>query len=88
MFLVDYGDGSLVKILDFGIAIDVKAGARHTESGTALGTPRYMSPEQAQGDDDVDYRTDLWSLAVIVYRCLCGIEPFRGQALGGVFRPS
>jgi serine/threonine-protein kinase len=47
-----------------------------------LGTPCYMSPEQAQGTKAVDHRADLWSLAVIAYRCLVGALPFDSEALG------
>ncbi len=47
-----------------------------------LGTPYYMSPEQAQGIKSVDYRSDLWSLAVIVFQCVTGVLPFESEALG------
>jgi serine/threonine-protein kinase len=47
-----------------------------------LGTPYYMSPEQAQGTRSIDFRSDLWSLAVIVYQCVTGTLPFESEALG------
>ena len=47
-----------------------------------LGTPYYMSPEQARGLRSVDYRSDLWSVGVIAYRCIMGVLPFEGEAVG------
>ncbi len=47
-----------------------------------LGTPYYMSPEQARGLRSVDYRSDLWSIGVIAYRCMVGHLPFEGEAVG------
>src|SRR4051812_23830483 len=72
-------EGNVVpKILDFGISKLV--GLQHdpiaTSAGTVLGSPAYMSPEQASGEIDVDGRSDVWSLGVILYKCLCGSVPF------------
>jgi non-specific serine/threonine protein kinase len=67
----------VVKILDFGLA---KLGGRTfvTKEGTTLGTAAYMSPEQSRGED-VDRRTDIWSVGVVLYQMLTGQPPFRGD---------
>ena len=81
-------DGRL-KILDFGLAKLVKQAADDeanltlTEAGTVLGTIPYMSPEQLQGNS-VDARSDLWSVAVVVYEALTGVKPFDGDTVGGL----
>ncbi len=67
----------VVKIMDFGLA-RVAGGAQLTRPGTTLGTVSYMSPEQARGGD-VDGRTDIWSLGVVVYEMLTGRRPFVGD---------
>ncbi len=69
-------------LADFGIALAVKraAGERITESGISLGTPSYMSPEQATGDRVIDGRTDVYSLAAILYEMLTGDPPHRGHS--------
>jgi serine/threonine-protein kinase len=87
VFLVrDDEDGTdLAKVVDFGIAkfTDTSMGvSSSTRTGSVLGTPYYMSPEQARGLRSVDFRSDLWSLAVIAFRCLTGRYPFEGEAIG------
>jgi serine/threonine protein kinase len=72
VLLDDFGDCALG---DFGIA-RVIDGTRYTQTGQVTGTPHYMSPEQAQGRSDIDYRADLYSLAVLVYRITTGVFPF------------
>ncbi|MHC4829819.1 MAG: serine/threonine-protein kinase, partial [Planctomycetota bacterium] len=65
------------KIMDFGIARVQGAGrAPQTAAGTVLGTPAYMSPEQAMGTSDLGPTTDVWSLGVLLYRLLAGNLPF------------
>jgi hypothetical protein len=67
-------------IADFGIALAVSnaGGARVTQTGISLGTPQYMSPEQATGDRAIDGRTDIYSLGVILYEMLTGDAPYLG----------
>jgi serine/threonine-protein kinase len=83
IFLVRDDDREIAKVLDFGIAKATGAiEGSNTKTGAMLGTPYYMSPEQAQGTKAVDHRSDVWSLGVIVYLALTGHLPFESEALG------
>jgi serine/threonine-protein kinase len=64
------------KLLDFGIARFVETDQKLTLDGTLLGTPDYMSPEQARGESNVDHRTDIWSLCIVLFELLTGTTPF------------
>lgn len=64
-------------VTDFGIARAVEADSRLTVTGIAVGTPAYMSPEQALGERDVDGRSDIYSLGVVAYQALTGVLPFQ-----------
>ena len=79
--LLDGIDGRAL-VTDFGIAraasSDNSDTARLTATGMAIGTPAYMSPEQASGDRDLDARSDLYSLGIVAYQMLCGEPPFTG----------
>jgi eukaryotic-like serine/threonine-protein kinase len=87
VFIVhDDEDGhDIIKVVDFGIAkfTDSSFGmSSATRTGSVLGTPYYMSPEQARGLRSVDHRADLWSVGVIAFRCVAGQLPFQGEAIG------
>ena len=86
VFIVKNEDAEIAKVLDFGVAKVDKAqlgpkGTR-TRTGSLLGTPFYMSPEQAQGNKTIDPRSDLWALGVIAFECVTGKRPFESEGLG------
>jgi serine/threonine protein kinase len=84
IFLVRDDDNEIAKVLDFGIAQHATSEANGS-SRSILGTPFYMSPEQVSGASRLDHRSDLFSLAVIVYQCLTGELPFAGDGMKDVF---
>jgi serine/threonine-protein kinase len=69
----------IVKILDFGVSKHVGSGeVSSTRTGEVVGSPSYMSPEQARGDKQIDHRADLWSLGVVLFEMVAGRRPFAG----------
>jgi eukaryotic-like serine/threonine-protein kinase len=85
IFLTEVDGEPFVKVLDFGIAREIGGGQSATASGALVGTPFYMSPEQAMSARDVDARADLWSAAVVAYECITGSVPFDAETMPGVF---
>jgi serine/threonine-protein kinase len=83
VMLIERKTGCEVKVLDFGLAKLLSGPDTLTQAGTVLGTPRYMSPEQASAEP-LDARSDLYSAGVIVYEMLAGAPPFTGEAAGEV----
>jgi serine/threonine-protein kinase len=83
LFLVD-GPAPLLKILDFGVSKfdpERTGDARVTAEGATLGTPSYMAPEQLGGDGQIDGRTDVYALGVVLYECLTGTMPYNANSL-------
>jgi eukaryotic-like serine/threonine-protein kinase len=88
IFLVVNDEEEIAKVLDFGIAKSQSHGiasvSSATRTGSVLGTPYYMSPEQAEGAKSVDHRTDIWAMGVIACECLVGARPFDAETLGAL----
>ncbi|MFO7567291.1 MAG: protein kinase [Enhygromyxa sp.] len=75
----------LVKLMDFGISkFTEDAGGGRTAANVVMGTPEYMSPEQAAGAANVDARTDIWAMGVMLYRAIGGVEPFQGKTMAAL----
>jgi serine/threonine protein kinase len=89
VFIVQVGGREHPKLLDFGVAkarkkqFDVNV-SRDTAEGERVGTPHYMSPEQARGATGVDHRSDVWALGVLAFECLLGYPPFVASGLGNL----
>jgi serine/threonine-protein kinase len=86
IFLCRTDDGEpFVKLLDFGVAKSAGPTEFHmTQTGVMVGTPFYMSPEQAVGAPAVDATTDLWSLGVVAFEAMTGTRPFDGPTIGAL----
>jgi WD40 repeat protein len=78
--------GGHALVADFGIALAVQSagGQRMTQTGLSLGTPQYMSPEQAMGEKTVDARTDVYALGAVTYEMLTGEPPFTGTSVQAI----
>ncbi len=78
-------DGSAL-VADFGIALAVQTagGSRMTQTGLSLGTPQYMSPEQAMGEKSIDARSDVYALGAVTYEMLAGDPPFVGSSVQAI----
>src|SRR5436853_597670 len=76
------GTRGRVMVTDFGIAKALSGeGGTLTEAGVAIGTPAFMSPEQAAGDSEIDGRSDVYSLGVVAYQMLTGELPFQAASV-------
>ncbi len=81
LFVCRREDGTdLVKVLDFGIAKLEAVQSAETRTGTIMGTPAYLSPEQARGEKTVDHRTDVYGLGAVLYELLSGKKPHPGDS--------
>jgi serine/threonine-protein kinase len=86
IFLVSGGEGPTVKLLDFGLVKEIDEEdlpqVKRTDPGTALGTPAYMAPEQVLEGAEIDQRTDIYALGVVLYEMLTGTLPFQSRSYG------
>jgi serine/threonine-protein kinase len=84
-FITQRADGTrLLKVLDFGISKTLTTTGQLTATRTVMGTPAYMSPEQMRSSRDVDHRSDIWSLGVVLYELLQGVPPFEGDTFSSM----
>jgi eukaryotic-like serine/threonine-protein kinase len=90
VFMHRTAEGEEAKVIDFGLAKstavwDAKS-TTLTRTGTRIGTPRYMAPEQIFDDPNADHRVDLWALGILMYRAISGVFPIDGRSLGEIVR--
>lgn len=87
IFVCQGEDGDEVRLLDFGaVKLQISTGAKLTATGMTLGSPEYMSPEQIKGLADLDPRSDVFSLALVVHQMACETHPFAGRTLQDVLQ--
>jgi serine/threonine-protein kinase len=88
VFIVHHDDAIQPKLVDFGIVKQQGAEVQSqlTNPGDVLGSPDYMSPEQARGQDDVSHLTDVWSFCVVLYEAIAGRTPFIGSNYNALLR--
>jgi serine/threonine protein kinase len=85
IFLAESDEGDVVKLLDFGsVKLQLEMGPKLTAYGMTVGSPSYMSPEQAEGKGDLDHRADVFALAAVAYELLTGAVAFDGDGAGAV----
>ena len=87
MLMTRLGDPDFVKVLDFGLAKMFQgsgASAVQTAAGVLLGTPQYMSPEACESKRDIDHRTDIYALGILLFQMMTGVLPFDGETMGEV----
>ena len=85
MLMARLGEQDFVKVLDFGLAKVFSAStAVKTAAGVLLGTPQYMSPEACESKRDIDHRTDIYALGVLLFQMMTGSLPFDGESMGEV----
>jgi serine/threonine protein kinase len=84
-FITRSADGTLLlKVLDFGISKSPAMSSQLTATQAVMGTPAYMSPEQMRSSRDVDHRSDIWSLGIVLYELLQGAPPFGGDTFSSM----
>ncbi len=84
VFLAQDADGTYPKLIDFGVSKGLHTGQRITRTGAVVGTPEYMSPEQARGKADIGPASDLWSVGILLYEGFTGEVPFESENPGDV----
>lgn len=84
IFLAQDADGTFPKVIDFGVSKGFASGQRITRTGAVVGTPEYMSPEQARGVKDIGPTSDLWAIGIMLYEGFTGQVPFESENPGDI----